>query len=408
MVMTPSQQTRPSLKFLLHLEWVLLAIVAFSEIFGFRFYPLPRRPLLNLVGLSIFTLMGLRLPTRQSAKIGYTIVEFFILVSVSLVGGIRLFPFLYIVLVLRNCLIFERQTRSMVAGIAFLFCVLTIIHRLKSSAAFSPFLMDERIGALGFSFAVLFGLVVIVLQMLVSAVLSERRSREQLATANEQLRQYALRIEDVATLQERNRIAREIHDSLGHSLTVFNLHLEAALQLLQSNPAEARELLTEARQIGSKTLQEVRQSVSVLRSHPLERRSLEEAISSLLNDFQRSTGIIPRVQMDFHCFIPVEIKTAIYRIVQEALTNICKYAAATEVAITLATTPDEIQVIVRDNGKGFDLNQTTTSFGLQGMRERTATLGGNLQIITSPGKGCQIMVQFPCKLHSPTMDDTPL
>ncbi|MCL6435933.1 MAG: ATP-binding protein [Leptolyngbyaceae cyanobacterium HOT.MB2.61] len=112
--------------------------------------------------------------------------------------------------------------------------------------------------------------------------------------------------------------------------------------------------------------------------------------------------------MDFHCFIPVEIKTAIYRIVQEALTNICKYATATEVAITLATTPDEIQVIVRDNGKGFDLNQTTTSFGLQGMRERTATLGGNLQIITSPGKGCQIMVQFPCKLHSPTMDDTPL
>jgi signal transduction histidine kinase len=326
--------------------------------------------------------MGLRLPTRLTSKIAYTGFELFIILVTSLIGGIRLFPFLYVVFVLRNCLIFERRTRSIVTGIAFLLCVLTLFHRLKSYAFSAPAVFEERVGFLGFSFAVLYGLVVIGLELLVDAVLSERRSREQLAAANEQLRDYALRIEDVATLQERNRIAREIHDSLGHSLTVFNLHLEAAMRLLQSNPAEAQELLVEAKQVSSKALREVRQSVAALRSDPLQGRSLKHVILDLANNFQRSTRVLPECNIEVNRFVPATIQNAVYRIVQEALTNICKYASATEVTITV-TTPSDLQVSIRDNGKGFDWYQTTQGFGLQGMRERTTSLGGTYEAHTT-------------------------
>jgi signal transduction histidine kinase len=112
-------------------------------------------------------------------------------------------------------------------------------------------------------------------------------ANEQLAIANAQLRQYTLKIEELATVEERNRIARDIHDSVGHALTVLNLHLEVALKLWQSDPTEATEFLTEAKHLGSNALKEVRQSITALRVDPLEGLSIQEAITSLVKDFQR-------------------------------------------------------------------------------------------------------------------------
>jgi signal transduction histidine kinase len=107
---------------------------------------------------------------------------------------------------------------------------------------------------------------------------------EELAVANAQLREYTLRIEELATVQERNRIARDIHDSVGHALTVLNLHLEAALKLWQTDPESATEFLTEAKQLGSHALKEVRQSISTLRVDPLVGLSLPDAIADLVED----------------------------------------------------------------------------------------------------------------------------
>ena len=94
--------------------------------------------------------------------------------------------------------------------------------------------------------------------LLVNALITERQSREKLAIANDRLRHYAMRIENLAMVQERNRIAREIHDSLGHALTGLNLQLEGALKLWQSHPEQARQFLHEAKQSGSTALSEVR------------------------------------------------------------------------------------------------------------------------------------------------------
>lgn len=392
------------IRFLLYLEWILLFIIALSEVSPFPLFRLPRFPLLNFVCLTLFGVMGVFLPKGKLLnKVTYTSVEIGLILLASVVGGLRLFALLYIILVIRNCLIFERQSRLIVTGLTFTLFLITQIYRLENLTIPEVWTVSERPGLL-LLIAVLFVLVLIFLQLLVDAVLSERQSREkltiandQLESANAQLRQYALRIEDIATLQERNRIAREIHDSLGHSLTVLNLHLEAALKLWNSDLDEATEFLTEAKQLGSSALDDVRQSVFALRSDPLEGQTLEEAIASLTDNFRRSTGVYPKSNIDISSQIPTEFKTAIYRIVQEALTNICKYAAATDVEIEIQTKTD-LQLMVADNGRGFNLNQNSTGFGLQGMRERTKALGGNFKVVTSPGSGCKIIANFSLSL----------
>lgn len=388
------------LRFLLYLEWSLLGLVAVSELLRVLLFRAPRFPVLNLVCVVVFLALGLTLPQRQTAtKILYTITEFLLVLVATLIGGIRLFQLMYIVLVTRNCLIFQGRSRLMVPGIVYLLFIVTQSRRFQSGFLVRQFLEPEQITFLNLGFALIFGLVILFAQLSIHAILAERAGREKLAVAHEQLRAYALQAEENATLKERNRVARELHDSLGHSLTTFNLHLEAALRLFESDPGESRELLAEAKQLAASSLQAVRQSVAALRSDPLANQSLEGAIATLVDEFQRATNLTPKTWIYVTAPVPNDVKTAIYRILQESLTNIAKYAEASSVKIYL-NAQATVQLIVQDNGKGFEPEQNTTGFGLQGMRERTSALGGNLYLETAPGQGCKIMVMLPLRRSS--------
>lgn len=382
-------------KFLLYLEWVLLAIAILTELIPTPFPKIHRFGLLTILNIVGFGLMGLRLPTgKLSDKILYTAIEILLILSTGMtrIRAIRLFPLLYLILVIRSCLIFQRTGRLAVTSLSFTLFLLTVMRRFQRISA--PPLLQERLRFVPFSFALLFGLSLVFVLLLMNAVISERQSREKLAIANDQLRQYAKAIENQATLQERTRIAREIHDSLGHSLTALNLQLEIALKLWESNPTKAQTFLAQAKSLGSQALQEVRQSVSTMRSDPLQGRSLEIAIASLAQDFHR-TGILPNYQIQLTHPIPLDVSTAVYRIVQEALTNISKYAQATQVKIQLNATATNLLLTVEDNGKGFNLSQNTTGFGLQSMRDRTAALGGYFNINSTLGQGCTITANIP-------------
>lgn len=337
--------------------------------------------------------MGLRIPNgKQVYKILYTGIEIFLVSLTVFTGGIRLFPFLYIIIVIRSSLIFGLPGRLVITGLSFSLFLLRIWQWTQSFPE-RPWL-QERLRFILFGYVFLFGLSLAFALLLMNALLAERQSREKLVLANEQLRKYAMRIEDQATLQERNRIARDIHDSLGHSLTALNLQLETALKLFSANPEKAKMFLTEAKRLGSTALQDVRQSVSTMRSDPLQGRSLEDAIASLIEGFVRSTGISPTCSIFLEHSISTDIAIVVYRIVQEALTNISKYAAATEVQIQLQATAAELYVRIQDNGKGFNLDENSSGFGLQGMRERTLALGGQLAIDSAPGDGCRITAKF--------------
>jgi signal transduction histidine kinase len=391
-----------SFRLLLYLEWVLLLIVVLIGILlPTPFSRLPKSPLLMILSIIAFGIMGLKLPQKlQRHKILYIAAEFALVLLATFGGGNRLFPILYLILVIRACLMFQATGRLIVTGVAFLLFLGTLGYLILNARIPTNFSEPITSWAIGFllSFVLLFGLSLIFALLLTGAILSERQSHEQLAIANHQLRRYALRIEDQATLQERNRIAREIHDALGHSLTALNLQLETALKLWSLDPNQAQIFLAEAKKLGAKALQEVRQSVSVLRSNPLHQQSLESALESLVQDFHRTTGILPECHWQLPWLLPPELNTTVYRIVQEALTNICRHGDAKAVQIELfpsVSALKKLTLMIRDNGKGFQINQNKTGFGIQGMQERTLAQGGEFQISSQPGVGCQITVTFP-------------
>jgi signal transduction histidine kinase len=385
---------------LLYLEWILLGITFLFQIRPVRF-GIDTPPLLfSMLILIGFGLMGLMLPIgRVRNKILYTGLEFGLLYWTFLLDRrTGFFPLLGLIIVIRSCLIFPQVGRLIVSGLVYLVFLLIqflgpappLPRHIPMSESFANTILTLKINT-----SVTFGLALWFILLLVNALLAERQSREKLLLANNQLRQYALRIEDQATLQERNRIAREIHDALGHALTAQSIQLENALLFLPPDAQKTKSFLQEAQQLGARALQEVRRSISTLRSNPLQGQSLAGAIAKSITEFRQTTGIEPDYTIQLPNFISTEISTALYRITQEALTNISKHSAATEVSLHLFERGDTIHLEIDDNGKGFDPQGNTTGFGLQGMRERTIALGGQFLLFSKPGKGCRITVSIP-------------
>ncbi len=226
-------------------------------------------------------------------------------------------------------------------------------------------------------------------------MVEELYTPEQLAQMHDSLWQCVLQFANLSAVQERNRIARDLHDSLGHALTGLNFQLQTAIKLCQPDPTQAQEFLTEAHRLAAIATQEVRQSVKALRSEKIETQSLETLIASLVNDFHSSTGILPEVEINLHIALPSQLLTPIYRIIQEALNNTRKYAQATKVQLYICTTATQVYVTIQDNGRGFDLEKVSGGYGLQGMQERVAVLQGHLHLESQPGDGCCITVEIP-------------
>lgn len=132
-------------------------------------------------------------------------------------------------------------------------------------------------------------------------------------------------------------------------------------------------------------------------------------LGSIKNDFHSSTGILPEVEINLLIALPSQLVTPIYRIIQEALNNTRKYAQATKVQLYICTTPTQVHVTIQDNGRGFDLEQVSSGYGLRGMQERVAVLQGHLRLESQPGDGCCITVEIPMHIsqisHIPQMPE---
>lgn len=222
-----------------------------------------------------------------------------------------------------------------------------------------------------------------------------QQAEAELSRALTQERALNEKIAEMSSLEERNRIARDIHDSLGHTLVALNIQLETALTLWQSQPNQVHNAITEAKQLGSQALQSVRTSVTEIRADSLQGELLEKAIRGLVQEFQQATQIAPEVHLDLSLPFPNAVNMVVYRIVQEGLTNICKHARATAVSVAIQTVPENLRVTLTDDGQGFCAHHDQPGYGLLGMRERVAALGGTFNIQSNPGQGCQLLAQFP-------------
>ena len=389
--------------FLLYGEWMLMAIALISE---FSPSVLPRSggfPVLALLAILGFGVLGLWLPTKPlGLQIGHVALQFGLLVLAARLSavGLRLFPLLQVVLVMRSCLMFGLWGRLLVTSATFIFFFSVVQRRLATLEQALPFrssgrLVTQLIGV-RLSLMVMFLVLLVFLLLFMNALLSERQRREELRLANQRLRESAAQIEKLAMNQERTRIAREIHDSLGHALTGLNIQLEGALKLWDAHPDQARTFVAQAKEMGSTALNEARQAVATLRQTPLAQQDLAEAIAPLTQRLQQVTGVVPEVTVDCPP-LPESLKLTVYRIVQEALTNICKYAQATQVSIEIEPSPDgsQLHITIHDNGVGFDPQDNTTGFGLRGIQERVQVEGGQVQLTTAPGQGCTVQVWLP-------------
>jgi signal transduction histidine kinase len=195
---------------------------------------------------------------------------------------------------------------------------------------------------------------------------------------------------------ERRRLARELHDETGQALTSILLGLKGLEERMDD--AESREAAEELRELVVSTLQDVRRLAVELRPSALDDFGLVAALERLTGSFAEQTGIA----VDFQTALaeerlPEEVETAMYRIVQESLTNVVKHARARRVSILLARKEDAVKAVVEDDGQGFDPAQETGGSGLVGMRERLALLGGQLMVESARDGGTTVAAEVPVR-----------
>jgi signal transduction histidine kinase len=219
---------------------------------------------------------------------------------------------------------------------------------------------------------------------------------EELQEAHRQLQEYALRAEELAVVEERNRLAREMHDTLGHRLTVASVQLEGAQRLCPTDPDRAASMVGTVREQVREALGELRGTVATLRT-PIEADlQLRSSLRRLVSHFEGATGLtIHRVLPEAIPDLPSEYRMALYRAAQEALTNVQRHAGASQVWLVLTLGDEAITLLVGDDGRGLTLSGEEMGFGLQGMRERAAQLGGALYLEPRRGGGTQLSFRLP-------------
>lgn len=230
------------------------------------------------------------------------------------------------------------------------------------------------------------------------------RSEGELRDANARLAAYAGQVAELSTTRERNRIARDIHDTLGHFLTILAVKLETAQKLEERGDERLRAELAEARRVAAECLTEVRQSVAALRPSDSAGPALTAGLRRLAEEFEASDARA-RVTVDIEGDVEAlaaETRLTLFRAAQEALTNIRKHARASRVLLRLRANADLAELTVLDDGAADEgTTDDGAGFGLRGMRERVALLGGSVSAGPDRERGWRVAVIVPATARPP-------
>ncbi|HSL93894.1 MAG TPA: sensor histidine kinase [Bacillota bacterium] len=219
-------------------------------------------------------------------------------------------------------------------------------------------------------------------------------SRDQLEATYNELRESQLRLQDMAITEERARMAREIHDTLAHSMTAIVVTLEAARRRLSRGDTAIDEDLARAQDQARQGLDEVRRSVTQLRPTMLSPGNLSEALALLLSQVEKWHNVATELVEDGSPLPLTHLQeAAIYRLVQEAATNAVRHGRCSRVTVGLQSSDGEIRLTVADDGKGAD--QFVWGNGLTGMNERLAEFGGKVDFVSQPGEGFTVIATLP-------------
>jgi signal transduction histidine kinase len=244
-------------------------------------------------------------------------------------------------------------------------------------------------------------LYIIVGYMITRLVTAQREQRQALGQANTRLTHYAGTLEQLSISRERNRLARELHDTLAHTLSGLAVQLEAVDAAWETNSTVAHTLLEQSITATRSGLTETRRALRALRASPLEDLGLSLAIRHLAESLAGRTGLSLDLRLpDDQDNLSPPVEQCVYRVAQESLANIDRHAGARRVGVRLEHTNHHLTLTIVDDGQGFgpDNANTENHFGLKGMEERAAMVGGTLKVETQPGAGTSICLTVPTEI----------
>ncbi|GER87610.1 hypothetical protein KDW_17720 [Dictyobacter vulcani] len=315
----------------------------------------------------------------------------FVCVEMAILIAPSLTPILYLLFPFRAMLYFGRKAAYAMAA-------------LIVTAYFASFWLDPRMNHDNISviFAFIFCVACILSVSMAHTMSLERESRmrteallDEVQRSHQQLRIYAQQVAALATMEERNRVARDIHDSLGHSLIAINLQLEKALVYHDAHPQEALQSVGDARIVAKTALQDVRRSVHALRTEA-EHFSCIHEVASLSEQLTKNGLSVDFTHEGDESRFSRQTLMTLYRIAQEGLTNVQKHAHASHIQVHLHFATEQARLHIVDDGIGFDATTPKKqqpgqeSYGLRGMQERLTLLGGTFQLISAPGQGTRL------------------
>lgn len=317
---------------------------------------------------------------------GYFVLQTLLFISLILVrSSSGAVTFLLFILAVQATTVFPSRSAAGWVGLFYLLASLT------------DFLLTDPQNAIG---SAIFNIAVFLLAAMIG---HNTRQTELARRANQQLLEELQvvhdQLHDLAVAEERNRLAREIHDGLGHYLTATTMQIQGARALLEntdtaSQVPTALNALNKAETLLQEALTDVRRSVGALRAAPTGNRPLPAAIGNLVAECRAMAGL--EVQFDLVGLarpLNLQIELTLYRVAQEGLTNVRKHARAGRVEVVLTYANDKVGLSISDDGQG--MGETSNGYGLLGLRERVQLVGGQVNIRTAPEQGFRLEVEIP-------------
>lgn len=382
----------------------------------------------SVYGWSLFASPDLRAPARLIPFTGLMLLQ----AALHLIGP-RLSPrrrWLPVYFVVQGALVFAINQVTSVSGAAFglyLYLALTAqaIGLLNNHARLAASVAAAYLGLALLDFVWLWGwaalpaflvlaapqtfFVIAFVVLFFQQANARRRAQELLSSveaahrdlesAHRQLTEYAARVEDLTLVNERQRLARELHDTLAQGLAGLILQLEAVdKQLAYGRPERAQTITMQAMERARRTLADARQAIDDLRAGDSASASLAERVRAEVERFIAMTGIPCEFDLNLSLPAPESFREYAFRAIAEGLTNVARHARASRAWVRVAEVNGGLEIVVGDDGVGFDsaeVNEQAGHYGLKGLRERAQLAGGSLEVTSRPGQGTTLTLRLP-------------
>lgn len=386
------------LRKVVYFEWILIAICALGEYasltMGIHDPAVPSEApnmVTSLIFLFIVFLLSFVKPNRSSYwdRMCFLFLEI-VTITGSAAAGLSRFVYpLYMVSIAKACLVLDRPGQ-LIIFIAALFTQFANgcfkFYIVTSWVQHNPFSLASILSIAGISVVNNYTALsmMVLVAILTLTLVSEQKARLDADRMSKE-------IESLATELERTRIAQEIHDSLGHTLTSLNIQLEVARKFSDRDQVRSTEALELAKQLASQSLTDVRTAIQSIRHPDFD---LKEAVNTLAKQIRQSQTLEVIVDIN-DSDISTTIAYQLFRIIQECLTNVMKHAEASQVTVMLRKESKKIELVVSDNGKGLPTQEKSQGFGIRGMQERVESMHGTVEIQSQPGQGTNVQVNIP-------------